>query len=105
MDRIAAFKGFIEKSPDDPFPRYGLAMEYCNLGRKDEARQAFDELMARFPDYVPAYLMAGGNLAELGHGDSAAEVYRRGIEAASRAGDAHARSELDAALAEIGASE
>jgi tetratricopeptide (TPR) repeat protein len=105
MDRVLAFKEFIERSPDDPFPRYGLAMEYRNQGRKDDARRAFEELMERFPDYVPAYLMAGGNLADLGDGGAAAAVYRRGIEAATRAGDAHAKSELEAALAQIGASE
>jgi tetratricopeptide (TPR) repeat protein len=105
MDRVAAFKAFIERSPDDPFPRYGLAMEYCNQGRKDDARQAFEQLMERFPDYVPAYLMAGGNLAELGDGATAAAVYRRGIEAATRAGDAHARGELEAALAQLPPSE
>lgn len=105
MDRVETFKTFIERSPDDPFPRYGLAMEYRNLGRKDDSRQAFSDLMERFPDYVPAYLMAGTNLADLGDGAAAATIYRQGIEAATRAGDAHARAELEAALAQIGPSE
>ena len=32
MDRIATLKSFVTRSPQDPFPRYGLAMEYKNRG-------------------------------------------------------------------------
>ena len=32
MDRIATFKSFIARSPTDPFPRYGLAMDYASAG-------------------------------------------------------------------------
>src|SRR5688500_13094993 len=32
MDRIASFRSFIAKSPSDPFPRYGLAMELKGNG-------------------------------------------------------------------------
>jgi tetratricopeptide (TPR) repeat protein len=101
MDRIAALEEFVKKDPDDPFPRYGLAMAYREAGRHDEAQDHFEVLLAQFPEYIAAYLMAGGNLVSLGRHQEAAEVYRRGVEAASRAGDAHARSELEAALAEL----
>jgi hypothetical protein len=45
--------------------------------------------------------MAGGTLAALGRKAEAAEVYRRGIAAATRKGDLHARGELDSALGEL----
>lgn len=102
MDRIATFQSFIERSPADPFPRYGLAMEHKRRGELDAAWTVFAELMSKFPGYVPAYLMAGGTLAALGRRDEAADVYRRGIEAAST-GDPHAKRELEAALAELAA--
>lgn len=102
MDRIATFKSFIERSPTDPFPRYGLAMEHKRLGQLAEAAAVFSEILGAFPDYVPAYLMAGGTLAALGRRDEAADVYRRGIEVAERR-DPHARRELESALAELGA--
>jgi len=102
MDRIATFKSFIERSPADPFPRYGLAMEHRRLGDLAQAWAVFSEILERFPDYVPAYLMAGGTLAGLGRRDEAAGVYRRGIEAAERR-DPHARRELESALAELDA--
>src|SRR5215470_12095907 len=101
MDRIATFKSFIARSPADPFPRYSLAMEYRGRGEHAEAWVVFEELLAKFPDYVPTYLMAGGTLAALGRTDEARDLYRRGIETAGRRGDAHARGELESALAEL----
>ena len=103
MDRIATFKSFIARTPTDPFPRYGLAMEHKTRGELDEAWAAFSELLDQFPDYVPSYLMAGGTLAALGRKPEAAAVYRRGIEAATRKSDPHARGELETALGELGA--
>jgi hypothetical protein len=102
MDRIATFKSFIARTPDDPFPRYGLAMEHRTRGDLPQAWAAFSDLLQNFPDYVPTYLMAGGTLAGLGRKDEAAGVYRRGIEVASRKGDSHARGELESALNELG---
>lgn len=101
MDRIATFRSFISKSPSDPFPRYGLAMEYKARGDQGEAWKVFEELLAGFPDYVPTYLMAGGTLVALGRKDEAADIYRKGIEVAQRGGDQHARRELESALAEL----
>jgi len=101
MDRIATFKSFIARTPTDPFPRYGLAMEHKGRGELDLAWGCFSELLEKFPDYVATYLMAGGTLAALGRGDEAADVYRRGVAAATRAGDQHARGELETAIAEL----
>jgi tetratricopeptide (TPR) repeat protein len=101
MDRIATFRSFIAKSPQDPFPRYGLAMEHKMRGEHELAWAEFEHLLERFPNYVPTYLMAGGTLAALGRANEAADVYRRGISAADRQGDQHACRELESALAEI----
>ena len=100
MDRIATFKSFIARTPSDPFPRYGLAMEHKSQGDLAAAWTAFSELLEQFPDYVPTYLMAGGTLVGLGRRDEAAAIYRRGIEAATHKGDTHARGELESALNE-----
>lgn len=101
MDRIATFKNFITRSPADPFPRYGLAMEHKGQGQLEDAWAVFAELLEKFPDYVPTYLMAGGTLVALGRRDEAADIYRRGIEVAGRRGDSHAKNELASALAEL----
>jgi len=101
MDRVATFKSFIAKSPKDPFPRYGLAMELKGQGDLVGAWDVFQQLLAEFPDYVASYLMAGGTLVAMGRNNDAADVYRRGVEVATRRGDQHARGELESALAEI----
>ncbi len=101
MDRIATFKSFIARSPSDPFPRYGLAMELKGRGDLAEAWTAFSDLLENFPDYVATYLMAGGTLLALGRRDEAAAVYRQGIDVAGRKGDQHARGELETALREL----
>jgi predicted Zn-dependent protease len=98
-DRLTMLRRLIEERPQDPFPRYGLAMEQRRLGRHEEAWACFAELLERHPGYVPAYLMAGQVLVSLGRADEAAAVYERGATAARAAGDEHARSELEAARA------
>jgi tetratricopeptide (TPR) repeat protein len=75
-------------------------MEYKRRDDLAAAWTAFSELLDQFPDYVPTYLMAGGTLIGLGRRDEAADVYRRGIEVATRRGDPHARGELETALQE-----
>jgi predicted Zn-dependent protease len=101
MDRLATFRSFIQKSPADPFPRYGLAMELKGLGKLDDAAAAFAELMTQFPDYVATYLHAGSTEVARGRRTEAAEIFRKGVEVATRRGDTHARGELDSALAEL----
>ena len=101
MDRIANFRSFIARTPTDPFPRYGLAMELKGQGKLVEAIDAFRELIENFPDYVATYLMAGGTLVALDRKAEASSIYRQGIEVAARRGDQHARKELESALSEI----
>jgi tetratricopeptide (TPR) repeat protein len=98
MDRLGMLEKLIVSKPDDPFPRYGLAMELKKLGRHEEAVQAFEQLSRAHPSYVPTYLMFGNLLEALGRAPAAIEVYTRGIEAARAAGNDHAAGELQAAL-------
>ncbi len=96
--RLDTFRKFVEKSPEDPFARYSLAMSYRSLGRGQEAAREFDELRRRQPDYVPTYLMLGQVLESLGRPGEAASAYEDGIAAATRARNDHARNELGQAL-------
>ena len=92
---------FVAKRPDDPFARYGLAMELKKRGLLAQANAVFVELMSRHPDYVPAYLMAGNNLLADGDRDGARQVFMRGVAVAGRVGDDHALGELEAARAAL----
>jgi predicted Zn-dependent protease len=86
----------------DAFAWYGLAMEYRTLGRHDEALAAFESLRSRSPEYVPMYLMCGQMLEQMGRAADARTWMTAGIEAARAKGDAHAASELEAALGTLG---
>jgi Flp pilus assembly protein TadD len=97
-----ALRKFVALSPNDPFPRYGLAMALKQAGRGDEAREAFGELEQRFPDYVPQYLMHAQLLIGEGQKGDARGVIERGIAAAQRKGDGHALGELQGALDGLG---
>jgi len=101
VDRVPFLEKMVESKPDDPFPRYGLAMEYKTRGMREEAEAAFQGLLAAFPDYVPAFLMYGNLLADSGSSASAREVYGRGMQVARAAGDDHALGELETAHAEL----
>jgi predicted Zn-dependent protease len=99
--RIQAFRAFVERSPDDPFARYSLAMALRAAGQGPGAAAEFQELCRRKPEYVPAWLMLGQTLESLGRDAEAARAYEDGMAAAARANDNHARDELGQALAAV----
>ena len=92
---------FVARKPEDAFSRYGLAMECMNLGDATAADEHFRALLEKNADYVPAYLMYGQFLARQSRPGEAKQVLKLGVAAASRKGDAHARSEMEALLAEL----
>jgi tetratricopeptide (TPR) repeat protein len=100
-ERIAALKQFIEQRPDDPFPRYALAMELKSAGNLDAAASTCQELVTKTPAYVATYLQYGLMLEKLGRIDEARSVLTTGIEQARRAGNAHALSEMEGALSNL----
>jgi tetratricopeptide (TPR) repeat protein len=95
--RLEAFRKFVERSPDDPFARYSLAMGHRAAGQPEQAAREFEELARRVPGYVPTYLMWGQALEGLDRHAEAVEAYERGIEVARGAGNDHALSELSQA--------
>jgi tetratricopeptide (TPR) repeat protein len=99
--RLQALLEAVESRPEDPFPRYGLALEYKGMGRREDAAETLRNLIDAHPTYVPAYLQAGMVLVDLGRAEAAKAVLERGVEVATRAGNGHAKSELLAALQAI----
>jgi hypothetical protein len=99
--RLAILKSFAEKRPQDPFPRYALAMELKTAGDAEGSWKVFADLIADHPDYLPSYGPAGETLVQLGRAEAARETYGKGIEAASRRNDVHACEHLKSVLAEL----
>jgi len=91
---------FAAANPTDAFARYGLALECSNAGDSPAAEQNFLLLRSSHPEYVPGYYHYGQLLLRLSRVPDAQSIFREGIEAAKKARDAHALSELEAALEE-----
>jgi len=102
MDKVAMLTEILKQNPADAFARYGLAMAYAAEGRAEDALQEFAETIARSPDYVPAYQMSAQELLKDGRSDEARERLQAGLAACERSGNAHAASEMQAMLDELG---
>jgi len=98
VDRIDQLRTFITAQPDEPFPRYALALELKGKGDAAAAAAELKALIGRAPDYLAAYLQLGMILQTLGSSEEARSAFRSGQEVARRKGDTHALSELTSAL-------
>ena len=92
----------LTQNPDDAFARYGLALEYSNSGNVEQAMQEFAKLLSVHPDYTAGYFMAAQTLARTDRLDEARKMLGDGILSAKRTGNAHAQSEMEAMLADLG---
>ena len=52
MDRIEKIKEMLLANADDSFLKHALGLEYIKLGKEEEARGLFEELLANDPGYV-----------------------------------------------------
>ena len=99
--RRQIFEEFVAKKPDDAFSRYGLALECMNSGDTAAADQHFRALLGRNADYIPGYQMYGQFLAREERKEEARKVLTAGIDAATKAGNQHARSEMETLLKDL----
>lgn len=99
--RMQQLRKMLERQPDDPFLLYGLAMEFKKAGDALRALEYFDRTIAKDAGYCYAYYQRGLVLESEGDVEAAKRAYREGIDAAIKKGDAHARGEIEAALAGI----
>jgi tetratricopeptide (TPR) repeat protein len=102
MDRLAMLTEILAQNPSDAFARYGLAMEYSNQGNVERALEEFAKLLAVHPDYTAGYFMAAQTLARVNRVEEAKKMLGEGIVSAKRTGNAHAQSEMEGMLAELG---
>ena len=93
---------FVAQKPDDAFSRYGLALECMNSGDSAAADQHFRALLQHNAAYIPGYQMYGQFLVRDARTDEARRVLSSGIDAANKAGNQHARSEMEALLNDLG---
>ena len=102
MSRREQIESMLSEDSGDTFLRYSLAMELDKEGEHDASLAKFDELTHDSPPYVPAFFMAGQQLARLDRVEEARAILRDGIEQARAQGDTHAAGEMSEFLATIG---
>jgi thioredoxin-like negative regulator of GroEL len=102
MSRREKIEAMLAEDPGDTFLRYSLAMELDKEGDHDASLAKFAELTRAAPPYVPAFFMAGQQLARLGRSEEASAILRNGIEAARAQNDVHAAGEMQEFLASLG---
>lgn len=100
--RREKIEAMLSDDPGDTFLRYSLALELEKEDRNEDSLAQLQGLMQEAPPYVPAFFMAGQQLARLGRVAEARTALRSGIEAARDQGDAHAAGEMSEFLAGLG---
>jgi tetratricopeptide (TPR) repeat protein len=99
--RMQQLKRMLERTPNDPFLLYGVALEHKKANELPEALAYLDRTIQADAGYCYAYFQRGQVFEALGDVASAKAVYLQGIDVAGQKGDAHARSELEGALSMI----
>ncbi|MBS1654692.1 MAG: tetratricopeptide repeat protein [Bacteroidetes bacterium] len=101
MNRLDRIKEMLLQNPADSFLQHALALENIKLGKDEEARALFEEILIREPRYIGSYYHLAKLLERSGNNDEAIKWYEKGMEEAKKAGDNHALSELRSAYEDL----
>ncbi|HET9055493.1 MAG TPA: hypothetical protein VFN30_01470 [Chitinophagaceae bacterium] len=101
LGRIEKLKEFLRASPEDSFVQHALALEYIKLGNDKEARNLFENILNKNPNYIGSYYHLAKLLERVGESKLAIEWYEKGMIAAKKAGDNHAYNELQGAYEDL----
>lgn len=100
--RRQKLEAFLATNPSDAFTRYGVALECVKEGDLASAESHFRFLLESNPDYVAGYQMYAQTLVQHHRSEEAKTILVQGIQVAARQGNQHARSEMEALLADLG---
>ena len=79
MSRIEKLLEYMKTSGKDSFLQHALALEYIKIGKDEEARKLFNEILLREPTYIGFYYHLGKLLERVGDFDKAVRIYKRVI--------------------------
>jgi len=96
--KIETLKALVEKNPNNPLGRYGLANEYLKLEMYEEAINEINAYLKLKDDEGAVYRILGEALLKLGRKEEAKEAYRKGIETAHRHGHPGMAQEFEETL-------
>jgi thioredoxin-like negative regulator of GroEL len=103
LSRREQIEAMLADEPADVFLRYSLALELAKENEQQRSLELLRGLMTGQTPYVPAFLMAAQQLAEMGRLNEATAALGDGIEQARRQGNPHAAGEMSELLAALGA--
>jgi len=101
MDRIEKLKEFLKANPADSFVQHALALEYIKTGNNAAARDLFEDILNREPNYIGSYYHLAKLLESMQEKDLAVEWYEKGMAAAKAVSDDHSYGELQAAYEDL----
>lgn len=101
MDRMEKIRQMLSGDQNDLFLKHALALECIKIGNDQEARLLFEEILQSDPGYIGSYYHLGKLYERENLVNRAEEIYKKGIAAATKAGDTHAANELRSALEDV----
>ncbi len=93
--------GMLQANPHDQMLRYMLALELEKEGENQLSLELLTSLTQDTVPYVPAFLMAGQQLARINRVDEARATYSAGIMEAQKQSNSHAAGEMAGFLATL----
>ena len=96
--RIEQLRALIEKDPNNPLGRYGLANEYFKSEMYEDAIDEIEEYLQLKDDEGAVYRMLAECYMRTGNVENAKEAYAKGIQAANRHGHPSMAEEFEEAI-------
>ena len=96
--KIETLRYLVEKNPNNPLNRFGLANEYVKNKMYLEAVDEIKTYLSLKDDEGAAYRTLGEALLKLGRKEEAKEAYLKGIEAANKHGHPGMAEEFEETL-------
>lgn len=98
--RIENLRRMLEKHPEDPRLRFGLALEYEKLERWEDVAEQLQKYLELTEDEGNAWGRLGAALRMLDREEESREAYRKGMEAAHRHSHPTMAAEFEEVLAD-----
>jgi folate-binding protein YgfZ len=99
--QVEMFHKVLEIDPVDQVANFGLGSIYLDTGKYEEALAPLKTVVEHYRDHSAAYLALGKTLEKLSRKDEAADIYKKGIEAASKKGDLMPLKDMQTRLNQI----
>lgn len=94
MERIERLREMLKESPKDSFLMHALALENIKIGKDEDAKALFIEILDNNPEYVGSYYHLAKLLERSKDDVAALEIYEKGMLQAKAVNDKHAYNEL-----------